>query len=101
MPVYVDKITAYPKSMVKGEAARYGVQWSHLWADTEEELHELAQKIGMSRSWWQKPHHKWDVSGHYDVVPSRRVRALEAGAISRSYQDYITERLFPEEVTSE
>ncbi|RYZ63047.1 MAG: DUF4031 domain-containing protein [Chitinophagaceae bacterium] len=51
----------------------------HLLADTEEELHEMAAKIGMKRSWFQ-------VGGkaempHYDLVASRRKRAVALGAI--------------------
>lgn len=49
----------------------------HLWADTNEELHELARKIGMKHSWFQK-----SLSGpHYDLTASKRALALSLGAI--------------------
>lgn len=49
----------------------------HLIADTNEELHEFALKIGMKREWFQK-----SSSGpHYDLVRSRRIKAVQLGAI--------------------
>lgn len=52
--------------------------WSHMWADTKEELEEMAEKIGLNPKWIQVSN-----SGiiHYDVVEWRRRRAIEAGAI--------------------
>lgn len=45
-------------------------------ADTVEELHEFAAKIGLKRSWFQ------DKSlPHYDLTKRRRTMALLAGAI--------------------
>jgi len=55
----------------------YGrMKMCHMVADNEKELHEMADKIGMRRSWFQagsKP--------HYDVCKSKRVLAIEYGAI--------------------
>lgn len=71
-------------------------RWSHLTADTYEELHALAVKIGMRRAWFQKPKlfpvnwvteragvagKEW-TRGHYDVVESRRAAAIRAGAVA-------------------
>ena len=44
----------------------------HMLADTEEELHEMAERIGMRRSWFQ--------GDHYDVSKSKRALAVAAGA---------------------
>jgi hypothetical protein len=42
------------------------------------ELHELAGRIGMRRSWFQdKP---WP-RAHYDVTDSKRAQAIAAGAV--------------------
>lgn len=49
----------------------------HMIADTEEELHEMAAKIGMKREWYQG-----DASTpHYDLSKNRRALAIAAGAI--------------------
>lgn len=47
MTVYVDNFDSM-SSAGRG-------QWSHMIADTEEELHEMAEKIGLHRSWFQDP----------------------------------------------
>ena len=50
--------------------------------EAELALHELAQRIGMRRSWAQlPPKASWP---HYDLVSSRRVAAVRAGAIEIS-----------------
>jgi hypothetical protein len=52
----------------------------HLFADTLEELHEMADAIGMKRSWFQdEPRLQ-----HYDLTVTRRQRALQQGAIPLS-----------------
>lgn len=49
----------------------------HLLADTLDELHVMAQSIGLKREWFQDKR-----SGkHYDLVPSKRAAAVAAGAI--------------------
>jgi hypothetical protein len=50
----------------------------HMLADTEEELHAMADKICVSRRWYQKD--------HYDICMAKRALARECGAIN------ITER---------
>jgi hypothetical protein len=47
---------------------------SHMIADTEEELHAMAKKIGVNRRWYQ--------GDHYDVTQSARHSALHFGAVS-------------------
>lgn len=49
---------------------------SHLEADTLEELHEFAGRLGLRRSWFQ------DRSiPHYDISKSMREKAIRMGAI--------------------
>lgn len=49
----------------------------HMIADTLEELHEMAEKIGMQRSWFQG-----EASfPHYDVSLTRRGKAVRLGAV--------------------
>lgn len=79
MSVWVDEITEYPPVMIKGAAKRCGRKWSHMTADSLEELHHMAAKIGMKRAWFQNH----PMLPHYDVVPSRRALAITYGAIER------------------
>jgi Protein of unknown function (DUF4031) len=49
----------------------------HMLADTPEELHEMADRIGMARKWYQR-----DASTpHYDLSKEKRAAAIAAGAI--------------------
>lgn len=76
MTVYVDEPLDWGLGSVK-EAARVRY-WCHMFADTLTELHEMADKIGMRRSWFQgRPNH---VHAHYDLTKSRRALALSLGA---------------------
>lgn len=51
----------------------------HMISDTEDELHELALKIGLKRSWFQIA--KNGSLPHYDLVASKRKLAVQNGAI--------------------
>ncbi|MGI9507631.1 MAG: DUF4031 domain-containing protein [Geminicoccaceae bacterium] len=52
----------------------------HLLSDESvDELHEFARRIGMKREWFQD-----GSAPHYDVCKSRRVAAIENGAIEIS-----------------
>jgi len=48
---------------------------SHLLADTVDELHEMADKIGLKRSWFQSKS-----VPHYDLTVNMRRKAIKAGA---------------------
>jgi hypothetical protein len=68
MGVYVDKLRDWGWKL--GPSC-------HLIADTNEELHEFAAKLGMRRAWFQKV-----TSGpHYDLTASRRSVAVRLGAV--------------------
>ena len=54
-------------------------RWSHLIADGEEELHRLAERLGLRRAWFQFDH-RHPHRGHYDVPEHVRRRAIELGA---------------------
>ena len=61
----------------------------HLIADLEEELHALADKIGLRRAWFQ-PRPRGSLSrSHYDLTPSMRRRAVRAGAIELSREAFV------------
>lgn len=50
MSVYVDELVDYGVRI-----GRAGPWWCHLVADSEDELHAFAKRIGMARSWFQSP----------------------------------------------
>jgi len=67
MTVYVDDMFRYPMG-------RYGrMKMSHMIADTEDELHEMAAAIGVARKWYQ--------GDHYDVSMGCRLAAIRKGTI--------------------
>lgn len=68
---YVDKIFYWP--------AHRHQYWCHLLADTEAELHAMADRIGLRRSWYQ-PRPKASIP-HYDLTPAKRKLAVRAGAV--------------------
>ncbi len=84
--IYVDEVRTYDD--VKGEARRWGRRWCHMWAATpqqEEELHEMARKVGLKRQYFQnRPGFP-----HYDMIPSKRALAMENGATFMSLRQWI------------
>ena len=92
MAVYVDDI---------GIPARVGGlsgRWSHLIADSQEELYEFAARLGLRRAWFQdptvngkptpvKPGTRAAENWHYDVTASKRALAIEPGAVAVSWRD--------------
>lgn len=83
--ILVDGITAYPTSMTRGLPGR---NWCHMVSDlSEEELHEFAAHIGLRRAWAQlRPKAS---AAHYDLTPSRRIRAVAAGAIEVTSRELV------------
>lgn len=80
MTVYVDNFRA------PARVGRTTARWSHLTADTPDELHTFAARLGLRRAWYQahcksqscEPCPHW----HYDVVDAKRQAAIQAGAKS-------------------
>lgn len=72
MTVYVDDMRANFGRMVM----------CHMIADTDEELHAMAEKIGVARKWHQDPKTKRGCShSHYDIALSKRALAVSFGAV--------------------
>jgi hypothetical protein len=68
MTVYVDNMRSRLGRMIM----------CHMLADTDEELHAMADKIGVAQRWHQKagtPH------SHYDICMRKRDLAVRCGAI--------------------
>jgi len=62
--------------------ASYGrMKMCHMIADTPDELLAMADKIGIARKWLQKA---GTYCEHFDIALSKRVLAVEAGAIEVS-----------------
>lgn len=76
MTIYVDGTEFYPKDMVKARAKKYGGNWCHLMADSEEELHTFAATLGLKRDWFQPKS-----MPHYDLTPKMRLLAIQLGAV--------------------
>lgn len=83
MAVYVDD--ADIPAEVRNGSRIHRSRWSHLTADTQDELHEFAARLGLRREWFQpgrpidgQPSPFW----HYDVTSPKRAQALALGAIS-------------------
>ena len=70
--VYVDNFEIKFKNM----------KMYHLLADTEEELHIFAEKIGLKREWFQNKKIK-----HYDISKSKKELAIKNGAKELSYKE--------------
>ena len=56
--------------------------WCHLQADSLDELHEFAARIGMRREWFQ-PGSRPEAA-HYDVTKERRAEAIRFGAVEET-----------------
>lgn len=54
-------------------------------SDSFDELHAIADKIGMRRIWFQ--------GDHYDLTSSMRGRALREGAVEVSAKELVVRRL--------
>lgn len=59
----------------------------HMLADTEEELHAMADKIGVKRKWFQKH----ASAPHYDICQTKRELAVSYGAIQVSDRKHLVE----------
>lgn len=79
MTVYVDAMRR------PATVGRLKGNWSHLFADTTEELLEFADRLGLRRSWIQNPGHIW--KEHFDVVDSKRDMAIRLGAVPVSVRE--------------
>ena len=75
MVVYVDDMKA-----------RYGrMIMFHMVADTLEELHAMADKIGVARKWYQGP--PKTRRQHYDISLTKRALAVSFGAVEITWRE--------------
>lgn len=71
MTIYVDDMKARFGRMIM----------CHMIADSDEELHVMAARIGVARKWWQDPAKLMSRSSHYDIALSKRALAVQFGAV--------------------
>lgn len=83
MTVYVDDWRQ------RAKVGRHDTRWSHLTADTVDELHAFATRLGLRQSYFQPglnkghPTPRW----HYDVTENKRVQAIRLGAVAETWRD--------------
>ena len=73
MTVYVDDMRAKFGRMVM----------CHMVGDTLDELHAMADRIGIARKWFQADT-SWP---HYDIALSKRALAVKAGAVELTWSE--------------
>lgn len=85
MTVYVDNYNA-PAAVTNSFNGRvHRSRWSHMTADTPDELRAFAARIGMRREWFQTCKRACGkgpcVHWHYDLTAPRRAKAVAVGAV--------------------
>ena len=78
MTVYVDNLF---KPATVGAITS---EWCHLTADSDQELHAFAKKIGMKRVWAQ---YSGTWKSHYDLTVNKRLLAVSLGAVEITIQE--------------
>ena len=68
--IYVDNLKKYKRQ-----------SYCHMIADSIEELHEFANKIGIHRRWFHK--------NHYDLRAEERLKAVQNGAIETTSKQLV------------
>lgn len=76
MTIYIDDMHRYRIGELR--VGRFTMKMSHMIADTEVELHEMATAIGVQRRWYQ--------GDHYDVSLGKRRLAVARGAVEITYR---------------
>lgn len=77
MACYVDAVRSYP-----GAGWRFA-EFCHLLADSPDELHAMAERIGVPRRFFQDHPWRW----HYDLPEHIRVKAISHGALEVSMHE--------------
>lgn len=75
MAVYVDDMQVEAE-VPNGDHVVRG-RWSHLVADSEDELRAFAKQLGLRESWIQHP---GEAGVHFDVTAGKRAQAIKLGA---------------------
>ncbi len=81
--VYVDKVFDTSPYKNAPRCMRNGA--CHMWADTLDELIDMARRIGLKLEWIQKSGSDFT---HFDLTPRKRAAALRAGAKEASLREH-------------
>jgi len=85
--VYVDNMRRH------ATVGRITANWSHLMADTSQELRDFAAQLGLKPEWIQHPGTHRE---HFDVTDTLRTKALASGARALTYPrgtgDYLNQK---------
>jgi hypothetical protein len=68
---YVDTVRSYPNAGLRF------TEFCHLLADTRDELHDMADALGIPRRFFQEHPWRW----HHDLPEHMRPRAIDLGAV--------------------
>ena len=74
---YVDTVRSYP------DAGLRSTEFCHLLADTRDELHAMADALGIPRRFFQEHPWRW----HHDLPEHLRARAVQLGAVEVTMHD--------------
>lgn len=81
MTVYVDN------AKILATVGRIRARWSHLTADSKQELFEFAERLGLGAEWFQTCKTRCGPAGaecvhwHFDVTSFKRTQAVAIGAV--------------------
>lgn len=81
MAVYVDD------AMIPAKLGRWPAKWSHLTADSDEELMAFAAVLGLKPEWFQVNGLGRIEANHFDVTMEVRKSAIELGAIPETMRE--------------
>jgi hypothetical protein len=87
MAVYVDD--SHIPAQVQNGSRTHDSTWCHLFADSQDELHEFAGRLGLKRSYFQpgKGNRSW--TWHYDVTAGKRAESVKLGAVEVTWRDSV------------
>ncbi len=90
MAVYVDRLRAQaPRNRdAQNAGRRHGQRWCHMWGDWDAEAFEMAMKLGLKPYWA----HESNALLHFDLVPTRRTRAIALGAVEMEIGEWYRQR---------
>jgi hypothetical protein len=76
-------VTVYVDDMLRpARVGRIRSRWSHLLADTHQELLDMAAELGLRPEWIQ---HEGTHREHFDLTERKRTQAINLGARPISY----------------
>src|SRR6266568_918702 len=78
--VYVDELSIWVGD--KSPSCFRNKPSCHMYADSLDELHDMAVKIGLQKYWFQDKKHL----PHYDLTPSKRKLAIINGDIETDWE---------------